>query len=156
VSEYPQVYENEYDGTCFAAIEDEPDMASVCQRYADQMGLIVVFIDKITSGTQECECQPTSEHCPDADGKPCKVRTNIEGWSFTTYDDPSWVEEETTGPVFYPHDEQGRTLILGHRFDSYHHSRVLSAVDFGCHESEQAHYRERIEAPGQVAAFGDV
>jgi hypothetical protein len=152
-SKYPQVYEDE-DGEAFAAIEDEPDMASCAQRYADQTGMLVGFLDRTYSDTQECECVPTSDHCPDDEGMPCRVRRHMEGWRFATAETPDDLDIGAFDPadVFYPHDDAGRTLILGHRYatDDYHHNPKFGHP---CTATEQEHYRERIEAPGQTEAF---
>jgi hypothetical protein len=163
MSKYPQVYENE-DGEFYAPIEDFPAPSPVAQQYADATGMIVSFEVRIESATcSECECSEPHDACPDGKWKrswrrlwrerqePCRFRTG-PAWKFFTSDDPA--DFEGGESVWYPRDEQGRTLILGHRYDP-DDWRHVGGYTTDCTKSEQEHYLERIQAPGQTAAFAE-
>lgn len=153
---YPNVYENE-DGEVWAEIADYPEPGPVGQQYADASGLIVSLEGRETTSVRDCECPTPRPVCPDdEDGKPCRHRQSVPCWHFFTSDDPT---DSGGEDVWFPHDDAGHTLILGHR---YHPAgqhmptgeEVLSCdASKWCGHPEQDHYREWIETPGQVAAF---
>jgi hypothetical protein len=140
------IYENE-DGEFWAEVALYPDPAVVGQGYADSRGLIVFQEGGIEPiQLRECECDEPKPSCPDdAEGKPCRFREDVPCWQFYSTDDP----EQNGDPVWFPHDKAGRTLILGHAYDDYHRGR--GPLEYGCHATEQEHYAERLEAPGQIA-----
>jgi hypothetical protein len=152
VSDYPQVWENE-DGEGWAPVEQYPDFAAVAQQYADSTGMVVESDGQETIDAQDCECETPGESCPDdADGKPCRVYKGALCWHFYTGQEPS--DFDDGAELYFPHDKAGRTLVLGHVY-----CRDGFWKKDGCQEhrecwaTEQEHYRERIEAPGQTVAF---
>lgn len=78
-------YQNFDDDEAYVPVEEEPDLADVAQRYANETGLIVVREDRRTAKLQDCECVPTSEQCAE-DGKPCHVRENVDCWVLSTFE----------------------------------------------------------------------
>lgn len=89
-------WENE-DGDAWVAVAESPDMEQAGRAYAEQCGLGVIFEGRVRVRTQDCECVPTGDHCPDAeaigedeDGNgiypPCHVVEDRECWHFTTWD----------------------------------------------------------------------
>ena len=83
---YPFAYENE-DGEVYAPVSEEPDQSDFAQRYANQTGLLVVDEGRRTVKTQDCECVPTGDECPDdPEGGPCVVTERNECWVFTTFE----------------------------------------------------------------------
>jgi hypothetical protein len=138
-------YENE-DGDVWMPVSEYPDMPAAAQEYADERWLVVTFQEREKAEMRECECWTVRprRHCPDSGtGAPCVFR-KLDCWHFYASDEPGEEGEQT----WYPHDSQGRTLILGHVFR--HGSGAWDCLQQHC-GPEQAHYRERIEAPGQTA-----
>lgn len=85
MSDYLHAWSNE-DDELFIEVEDEPDRDVAGQRYAIQTGLVLTYVYRTEIRTQDCECVPTSDACPDDDGKPCVVREGVDVWVFQGWD----------------------------------------------------------------------
>jgi hypothetical protein len=158
-------YENE-DGDIWFEVAEYPDQAIAGQAYADERGMIASFDGGVYVPLQECECYEQQAECPDGKEysrrpwrhlfrrewhkEPCRFRTNVQCWHFYSGESPTDFDEGSE--LYFPHDAQGRTLILGHPYkpDDYQHSPKGY-----CSATEQEHYREHIEAPGQISAFDE-
>lgn len=75
------------DDDFFVEVADEPDRDRAGQRLADQNRLAITFMTRTKIETQDCECVPTSDACPDDDdGKACVVRDDVDCWVFRSFD----------------------------------------------------------------------
>jgi hypothetical protein len=85
MAEHPLIYED-FDGgdEAYAPIDEEPDLDSVAQRYANETGLLVVLADRRSVRLQDCECVPTTDDCEGL-GAPCVVAMR-ECWVLTTFE----------------------------------------------------------------------
>lgn len=84
MAEHPMIYEG-FDGDeVYAPLDEEPDLDSVAQRYANETGLLVVKDDRRSVRLQDCECIPTSDECAE-DGQPCHVHVD-ECWVLMAFE----------------------------------------------------------------------
>ena len=150
VTAYLNYYENE-DGDAWAEIAEYPDGAAAAQQYADERGMIVQLVGETRIPIQNCECYEEKAECPDGrpvsrrpwrrfwrrewHTEPCVFRQKVPCWHLFTGEHPDDFDEDPT--LYFPHDKQGRSLILGHAYSAtdWQHS----AAGY-CHATEQEHY----------------
>jgi hypothetical protein len=143
-------YENE-DGDAWVEVSLAPDLADAGQRYADQSGLGVIAAGRERTNVQDCECPRPQRHCPDDEArKRCRFRKAVDCWRFFMVDADQLPDEADGEQFWYPRDEDGRAMPLGHKYGPG------CAKGTWCRHTPQGHQLEPFVAPGQVEAFGEV
>lgn len=75
------------DSGAFVEVADYPDEAIAGQSIANELRMIVGGNGRGVISTQDCECYPVVDSCPDdPDGAPCRVRVGVVVWCFETFE----------------------------------------------------------------------